>query len=427
MAFHSIPHSIRDDPQITPKPSLMQGRMQKADQGMRFYRCIIVHIMVESFPVRFDKEYTAMSKTRSLMLVILVLSLVTVPVLYARGTVEHPPTESVRTATDASGRIVTVAGPINRILVAGKAAIMPADALFLFPVAMETEVLLSVTNQGLGDFFNLIDPRFATQQRLGQQMGPEEIIAHAPDLVITKTSNYDSIVKQLEPFGIPVFTMNLETPQAWKEEIVQLGMLLGDEETPQRLNEEFDRREHAVASALEGLSAQERPAVLMMQAARADGITAFSVAPREWIQTTIVESAGGIPVWKDGDLAANAWRKVSFEQIARWDADHVFLISYKSPAQPFLEEIASGSQWQQLRAATRGNIRATPADVVNYIQSDSRWILGLQWLAAQLHPDRFASFDMESEIRSFYRDFYHITDEDILGKLVRSYLASMER
>ncbi len=332
-----------------------------------------------------------------------------------------------RTATDALGREVTVSLPIERIMVVGRAAVMPADALFMFPAADDIEILLAKTDQGLGDFFSLVDPEFAGNKRLGQQVGAEEIIAYNPSLVLTKTSNYDSVVTLLEPFSIPVFVMDLETPQAWKDEIVQLGKLLNDEETPQRMIQAFEKRELAVEANIATVKEHARPSVLMMQAAASDGITAFSVSPKTWIQTTLVERAGGNPVWLDTNLAANSWRKVSFEQIAAWNPAKIVLISYRTPATEYLSVIKGSPQWQQLQAIATNNLISAPADMMNYAQSDSRWILALQWLAAELHPQLFKDFDMEDEIRSFYKDFYRVTDESILAALIAAYNANTLR
>ena len=362
---------------------------------------------------------------RVILTITLVLGIISM--LTAQGAPEGTTANSdIRRAIDALGREVSVSGDIQRIMVVGKAAIMPADALFLFPGVEDIEVTLAKTDQGLGDFFNLIRPEFAHSNRLGQQVGAEEIFAYNPSLVLTKSSNYDSIGKLLEPFGIPVFVMDLETPESWKSEIVQLGKLLGDEQTPQRIIGAFEKRQNAVSSKVGMLSEKEKPGVLMMQVASSDGLTSFSVSPENWIQHTITTLAGGKAIWVDSSLADNAWRKVSFEQIASWQPEHIFLISYKTPVQPFLAAINESPQWQQLAAVKQARLQATPADVLQYFQSDIRWILALQWLAAELHPQLFPNFSMENEIRGFYRDFYGIEDENILATLVQKYRTSVE-
>lgn len=364
---------------------------------------------------------------RGALVCMLMLVLLSIMPVVAKGASEISATATARTAVDALGRTVTVEETPKRIVVVGRAAVMPADALFLFPAAREMEIVLARTNQGLGDFFNLIRPEFALQQRLGQQVSAEQILAVSPDLVLTKSSNYDSVVTQLEPFGVPVFVMDLESAQSWKDEITQLGILLGDPETPKRVIGHFETRERSVDDAIATLSAEDKPSVLMMQVAAADGVTAFSVSPRAWIQTYLVERSGGVPVWLDASLAENAWRKVSFEQIAVWNPDNMYLISYREPAGTYIREIESNDQWGALQAVQNGTLTAVPADVMSYFQSDSRWILALQWLAADLHPELFPDFDMEAEIASFYRDFYGIEDQHIIETLLDSYRSSIDR
>ena len=58
---------------------------------------------------------------------------------------------------------------------------------------------------------------------------------------------------------------------------------------------------------------------------------------------------------------------------------------------------------------------------MSYFQSDSRWILALEWLSAKLHPTLFADFEMEEAIRSFYQEFYNIEDQVTLTTLVEAY------
>ena len=62
---------------------------------------------------------------------------------------------------------------------------------------------------------------------------------------------------------------------------------------------------------------------------------------------------------------------------------------------------------------------------MNYFQSDSRWILALQWLAQTLYPEQFASLDMDQELRDFYSRLYGVQDEEKLSHLINRYRASL--
>ena len=62
-----------------------------------------------------------------------------------------------------------------------------------------------------------------------------------------------------------------------------------------------------------------------------DGNVAFNVPPASWMQTRMVEMAGGDPVWTEANLGGG-WTQVSLEQIAAWDADQIFIIAYNQNA-----------------------------------------------------------------------------------------------
>jgi hypothetical protein len=47
--------------------------------------------------------------------------------------------------------------------------------------------------------------------------------------------------------------------------------------------------------------------------------------------------------------------------------------------------------------------------------------LGLTWLAAKMHPNRFTSLSMDKETRGFYRDLYGM-DDAAYDKSVKPFL-----
>lgn len=357
--------------------------------------------------------------------IVLVLAMLVIATPLSSQAVAEQQTQAPISAVDANGRTTSLQRPPRKVIVAGKAAIMPADAFFLFPEAKEIMQALSRTDQGLGDFYSLIVPQLKDSKRIPQNASAEEIASYDPDLVLMKTSNFEGTAKKLDQLGIPSFTMDLESAEAWNEELLQLGKLLGNEARAQEVITLYDRRKENVRQMTETLTENDRPTVLVLQFSVTDGIAAFEVCPDSWIQTAMVEAAGGIPVWKGSGSASKTWTKVSFEQIATWNPDYVYIVSYKTPADKFLKQIYSDPSWAELKAVQSHQARATPADYVSYTQPDSRWILSLQWLAHDLHPRLFPQFDMEREVASFYRDFYNVEDEAIIDTLLGAYRTSV--
>jgi len=361
-------------------------------------------------------------KRTSLFLLILVLSLS----VFAHGTAEKQMQDSdFSLATDANGRTLLLTEKPTSIMVAGKAAIMPANALFLFPEVETMTLQLSKTNQGLGDFFSLIRPSLDDQDRFAQNASVEEIASQNPELVLLKATHYESIAKKLDQLGVPNFTMNLESYEDWKVEITELGKLLKNTTRAKQILALYEGRLKNITDKVSSLSQDKKIRVLLLQGARSDNANSFSIAPDAWMQSWMVDQVGADAVWKGANTASNGWSTVSFEQIAAWDPQVIYVVSYKSPADPFIQEIYSSSLWSELNAVKNNRVKAAPADMMSYLQPVSSWILGAEWMAKDLYPQLFTSMDMEKQVRSFYKDMYSISDTTKLDYLVDRFNASI--
>jgi len=324
---------------------------------------------------------------------------------------------------DSLGNQVTLDKRPESIVIAGKATLIPADAVFFFESYNTSIKALGITDQGLGDFYRLYLSDI--KDRLPHTVSAEEIAGTSPDLVIIKDRNYNSIGKQLEKLGIPVFTMYLESPEDYIKEIIELGNLFSEPETARTITELYENWLQTISSRTEPLSPEEKEDILLLYANSSDGITSFQIPPASWIQTFITREAGGNPVWADSAVTNN-WQLVSFEQISAWDPDRIYIISYKTPAAVYLKEIEQSPLWENLSAYRNGFISTFPADFHNWAQPDTRWILGLQWLAKELHPELFADLQIEMQISSFYRDLYNIDDPAVIEELLTRFSSSLK-
>jgi iron complex transport system substrate-binding protein len=322
-----------------------------------------------------------------------------------------PPQQEVEqvqiTIQDALGRTVTLDKAPERIVLAGKAVIMVTDAVYAFPGAGSKIVGISNTNQGRGDFISLLDPNYAAKVTLANDVGPEQVAALQPDLVIMKSFLAESLGGPLETLGIPVVYLNLETPEQYRTDLTTLGQVFQNEARAQELIDYYDETVTKVASATAGMDDAEKPRVLLLYYSEKDGNVAFNVPPKGYIQTFLVETAGGIPVWLDIELGSG-WTKVGLEQIAAWDPDQVYVVSYSKNAELVVDDLKSDPNWQGLKAVTGEQIFAFPADFYSWDQPDVRWALGLQWLAAKVHPALWQDFDTLQSSMGFFEKLYGI-------------------
>jgi iron complex transport system substrate-binding protein len=318
-----------------------------------------------------------------------------------------PAIQTPLTVVDALGREVSLSAPPSRIVITGKGLILILDAAYMFPEASARIAALGKATQGTGNFTSLIDPSFATKTILETDAGAEQIAATQPDLVILKSYLAETVGKPIEALNIPVIYVDFETPEQYTRDLAILGKIFQNETRAQELADFYLSKVSQIQTALKDVTT--KPRVLMLYYNDKDGAVAFNVPPMAWIQTQMVELAGGEPVWGSAN-PGNGWTVVTLEQIAAWDADQIFLISYLKDSAEITASLKSDPQWQALRAVKDGHLYGFPADLYSWDQSDSRWILGLSWLAARLHPESFPQFDIIQEAKLFYSQLYGLDE-----------------
>lgn len=343
--------------------------------------------------------------------------IVPVTVTPPEETATQPPQEEPGqvqyTVQDALGRTVTLDKVPERIVIAGKAVFMLTDAVYAFPGAMDRVVGISNTNQGRGDFITLLDTKAAEKITLANDVGPEQVAALQPDLVILKSYLAESLGSPLETLGIPVVYLNLETPEQYSTDLATLGQVFQNEERAAELIDYYNETVSKVASATAGMDEAEKPRVLLLYYSEKEGNVAFNVPPKGYIQTFLVEAAGGLPVWLDIELGSG-WTKVGLEQIAAWDPDQIYVVAYTKNAELVVDDLKADPNWQGLKAVTGEQIYAFPADFYSWDQPDVRWVLGLQWLASKIHPDLWTDFNSVQAAMGFFEKLYGIDNTTFL-------------
>ena len=295
----------------------------------------------------------------------------------------------------------------RRVALGGRAVAMVADAIYAFPSARQAVVAIAGTDQGLGAFLEAVDPGFLAKPTLDRSAGAEAYAALSPDLVIVKSTMKSSLGAGLATLGIPALYLNLESPEDYYAELALLGTVFKSDARAAELVRYYKdivgRTEAAAAAASRaGLAA---PRVLVMQA----GAGSYQVPPDTWMQTRLVELAGGKPVWK-GANPGSGWATVGPEQIIAWNPDLVVLVSYKEDSKALAEAFKADKRFASMAAARSGALRGYAQDFYSWDQPDTRWGLGLLWLSKSLYPAQSASVSIESEARRFFKLFYELDD-----------------
>ena len=314
--------------------------------------------------------------------------------------------------TDATGHTETLDGIPDRIALAGKATIMVQDTIFLFEDALDKVIALENRSQSAYTFLPLVDPDLEEKKIFEKNVGPEQIAAVQPELVLMKSYMAEKLGEPLGQLGLPVLYLDLETPEAFYKDIYTLGQVFGKEKRAEEITEFYQSRVSVIEENVAGIAADQKPSVLILQYSDRDGEVAFKVPPLSWLQTRLVEISGGEPVWKDLELGGG-WVVVNLEQIASWDPDQIFIISYDGKASEVKADLLVNPIWSNFRAVQDDQLFAFGYDYYSWDQPDTRWILGLQWLATKIHPEYSSNINILEEVSEFYSFLYGM-DQDLI-------------
>lgn len=326
---------------------------------------------------------------------------------------------------DARGQRLDPTAKPERMVVTGRGSLLLTGAVYLFPEAIERVVALPRGGQGIaGEFFRVVDPKFETKVLLDNAVGPEQIVALQPDQVILKSYMFEDLGQSLAIIDLPVTYLELETPEQYIEELRILGSLFQNPERAEALINYYQEQLMQIEQAIPPSQLELQPSVLVLYYNDRDGQVAFNVPPLDWIQTTLVERAGGRPAW-DNVTLGQGWTTVNLEQIAAWDPDFIFVIHYTGDPEEVVTDLYQSPAWQAMRATQNQQLRAFPKDYFSWDQPDPRWILGLKWLATQLHPDRFSELDMITETQAFF-EFAYGLDPEVFEQSIQPNLRGLE-
>lgn len=316
---------------------------------------------------------------------------------------------------DALGREVEFEQLPERIVVSGKLRPMIVDFLYLFESSARKILAIEAGGQASENFIELIDATIKEKYTLEKGAGAEQIAPLGPDLVIMKTSMRETVGEQLEKINIPVVYVDFETIESTYRDIILLGELLGEGERALEIVRHYQEVYESLQSnlAAENGSAQ----VLMLQVTDGEQKYAFNVPSAAFLQTALVEAAGGSAVWKEA-TPAGGWSEVNLEQVTAWDAEHIFIINYQGKAGQIIEALAQEETFRSLKAWKNGQVKAFPFDYISWDQPDTRWLLGYAWLVYELNLDALTDQEMRDIVVDFYHFFYGLDEEEILTTII---------
>lgn len=311
-----------------------------------------------------------------------------------------------REIVDMAGRTVTLPERLERVY-----AMSPPAFWHVYVLA--PEVLVGLNQPMTKPTLELLDPRMATLPvaggSFGNSTGPdrEALLALHPDCAIfwgARGSGLDmQLVAELERLGIPSVFVDLDTVQGYAAGLRFLGKLLGRGQRAEELARYGEAALARVADMTASLGPDGR--VPVYYAEGPDGLATDGSG--SW-HSELIELAGGRNVHAGPQKSRVGQEKLSMETVMAYNPAVIL-----SADKAFLKALPGDTRWAAMEAVRKGRVYAIPTEPLNWFDrppSAMRY-LGVQWLAATLHPDRFP-LDIRAETKRFYALFLGKTLDD---------------
>ena len=252
----------------------------------------------------------------------------------------------------------------------------------------------------------------------GRQVNMEVLMAIAPDVAVLWTQGPEGdpvdreYERMLSTLGVPVVYARFEAIRDYPAALTFMGELLERRERAAALRAYAEEVLSRVDRATSTIAGERRPSVYY-----AEGLDGLATDGEGSFHTELIPIAGGRNVSQTPSRTHMGMEVVSAEQVLAWDPE-VILVKERAA----MERLPGDARLSGLRAVRERRIFLIPHLPFNWFDRPPSFmrLLGVQWLAHLLHPDRFP-FDAVPETRRFYHLFLGVDlteDEarEVLGR-----------
>ena len=353
-------------------------------------------------------------KTKKILHILLAMLVLAMTVAYCTGA-ESPSEQIAETTsyifTDSSGREVELPSDIERIAPSG-----PLAQIVLFTLCPDK--LVGFANDISDVQFEYIEKKYAELPVFGNfyadTLNLESVMVAGPQVIIDigeiKPNIEDDMSGIQEKTGIPTIFVHMEM-DSMISAYETLGEVTGETEQAQKIIDYIEETLTQTELKVADIAEDERVHVYYGQD---DGLTALVSGT---VHSDVIETVGGFNVAEVEESVRGGASIISMEQLMLWNPEVILF----SPGSIY-DSVEERTEWEEISAVKTGQFYEIPDGPYNWMgrpPSVNR-VLGIKWLSNLLYPDVF-EYDMEEEIKEFYKLFYHcdVTDtqiEELLGR-----------
>jgi iron complex transport system substrate-binding protein len=308
--------------------------------------------------------------------------------------------------SDAAGRPIRFDKAPRAFLALGPDAASIAHLLAAFGPGRERLIGMEKA-PGSGDpLLERLDPGFGKKYFVAPGWTVAAIAALKADVVLGSGRKLGEPFKALAEAGIPVVLLGIDSPERYERDLAIVGALLAAKERADDIISYYRGLYGRIVIGTAGLTAEVKPRVLLARAALSKGSAVLSLPPLGSMPTGLVWAAGGTP-WEDMADKNGVTKPLSMAALAAWNPG-LIILSVSAAVDPaaVLAAFRADPGARTLKALKPGLIFTLPSDLEAWDTADPRWILGLNWLAAQIHPGRFPDYVQDTDVMTFFDRLY---------------------
>jgi iron complex transport system substrate-binding protein len=321
-----------------------------------------------------------------------------------------PAANTTRTLIDHLDRTVEVMTKPQRII-----SLHMISTEIIYMLNAQDKMLAFDSTSAAGAWTPRLDPDCTNREVLSIGDTPPNVEAIAvlkPDIVIGAASWPEQIGQVANIAKIVAFDFHGKTTI---EAIDLIGKAIGKEAEAQELILYLNGKTEAITAITDTLTREQRPKTVYgsVQSASSEGMT-LRTCGNQAFQHGLIEKAGGINLGEDFPVT---WQALTTEELLNWTPDVMFMSPSSSPGKKSvtLEDMENDPALHELTLVKNGRFYLAPYGAYPCVNNAPESIIGLEFLAKNLHPDRFGALDLKAEVKELYSRWYRyqLNDEEL--------------
>jgi iron complex transport system substrate-binding protein len=259
-----------------------------------------------------------------------------------------------------------------------------------------------------------IDPQWDKRQVLTFGDSPpntEAVAALNPDIVIQGAYWPEQVDKVSQVATVVAFNFHSRPTE---DAVDLIGKAIGKEKEAQELIKYIKDKTAAITNITSKIPREQRPTTMYetYQTVTGGGFT-LSTCGNKAYQHGLIEKAGGVNL---GENFPVIWQAVDPEQLLKWDPDVMFM---RPPVEGqkniTLQDLKNDVVLNKLTLVSKGKYYLMPDGEFSSPVNAPEGILGLEFMAKKLYPDKFQWLSLENEYKEFYSKWfrYQLSDEEV--------------